>query len=156
MYERRDKQGILRGYTLHKGNAKYKASELGVGRNLMASKLPFTWQKLHYQSGVITWNNQPESIQPVQKPSVTIDYPRYRSDRPNMVPYTLSHEGKNHRFYIPEKVLDCFNDEFSYRFIANCQALTDMTVAFLLDYWKRPLWQLEVWRRFTKRSSWER
>ena len=30
---RRDKEGIVRGYVLAKGNAKYKASELGCGRN---------------------------------------------------------------------------------------------------------------------------
>ena len=36
------------------------------------------------------------------------------------------HEGKDYKFYIPEKVLDCFNDEFDYRFIANCQELTDI------------------------------
>lgn len=31
-----------------------------------------------------------------------------------------------------EKVLDCFNDEFDYRFIANCQELTDMAVAIFV------------------------
>jgi len=49
-----------------------------------------------------------------------------------MISYTLSYEGKDYRFYIPEKVLDCFNDEFDYRFIANCQELTDMAVAIFV------------------------
>ena len=44
----------------------------------------------------------------------------------------LAHEGKDYKFYIPEKVLDCFNDEFDYRFIANCQELTDMAVAIFV------------------------
>ena len=48
VHEREDKQGILRGYALVHGNTKYKASELGVGRNLMISKLPATWKKLHH------------------------------------------------------------------------------------------------------------
>ena len=49
VYEREDKKGVLRGYALMHGNTKYKASELGVGRNLMISKLPATWKKLHHQ-----------------------------------------------------------------------------------------------------------
>ena len=44
VYERKD---VLRGYAILKGNTKYKASELGMARNLMISKLPRTWQKLH-------------------------------------------------------------------------------------------------------------
>ena len=46
-WELRDNKKILRGYVLKKGNARYKASELGRGRNFMASKLESTWKKLH-------------------------------------------------------------------------------------------------------------
>lgn len=46
-WELRDNKKILRGYVLKKGNARYKASELGRGRNLMATKLESTWKKLH-------------------------------------------------------------------------------------------------------------
>ena len=35
------------GYLLLKGSAKYKASELGRGRNLTASHIRQTWEKLH-------------------------------------------------------------------------------------------------------------
>ena len=45
-WELRDSRKILRGYVLKKGNARYKASELGRGRNLMAGKLESTWKKL--------------------------------------------------------------------------------------------------------------
>lgn len=34
-------------YTIKLGNSVYKASELGVGRKLMASKLELTWKQLH-------------------------------------------------------------------------------------------------------------
>ncbi len=44
---RADEKGVIRGYVLKKGNAKFKASELGKGRNLMASKLEATWNRLH-------------------------------------------------------------------------------------------------------------
>ena len=52
VHEREDKKGILRGYALVHGNTKYKASELGVGRNLMVSKLPATWEKLYHQPAI--------------------------------------------------------------------------------------------------------
>lgn len=40
--ERRDKKGVLCGYTVGVGDVIYKASELGKGRNLMASKIEAT------------------------------------------------------------------------------------------------------------------
>ncbi|WP_295989870.1 relaxase [uncultured Alistipes sp.] len=139
VHEREDKKGILHGYALVNGNTKYKASELGVGRNLMISKLPATWNKLHYKSGVTTLNSKPEDIKPkhIQKPSAsnTTRYNTYRSDT---VPYTLNQEGKEHQLYIPGKVLDCFNDEFDYRFVANCHELTDMAVAIFVGLFDTP------------------
>ena len=40
VYERKDKKDVLRGYAILKGNTKYKASELGVARNLMIPNFP--------------------------------------------------------------------------------------------------------------------
>lgn len=132
VHEREDKKGILHGYALVNGNTKYKASELGIGRNLMISKLPATWKKLHHQP-VTAKSNTPQVVQQSNRHKVApIDYTQYRVDRQDRIPYTLTHKGKEHRFYIPEKVLDCFNDEFDYRFIANCQELTDMAVAIFV------------------------
>ena len=115
------------------GNTKYKASELGIGRNLMISKLPATWKKLHHQPITTIRNNTTQAIQQsAEHKASPIDYTQYRTDRPDMIPYTLTHEGKGHKFYIPEKVLDCFNDEFDYRFVSNFQELTDMAVAIFV------------------------
>ena len=133
VHEREDKKGILRGYALMNGNTKYKASELGIGRNLMISKLPATWEKLHHQPTTVIRNNAPKTVQQEATHKVDpIDYTQYRPDHQNIIPYVFTYEGKEHRFYIPEKVLDCFNDEFDYRFIANCQELTDMAVAIFV------------------------
>ena len=55
-----------------------------------------------------------------------------------MVSYTLNHENQNLRFYIPEKVLDCFNDEFDYRHTANSRGLTDMAVAIFVGLIETP------------------
>ena len=59
--ERKDDKGAIKGYVVGKGKAKFKASELGKGRKLMASKIEMTWQKLHSQS-------ETKSVQPARKP----------------------------------------------------------------------------------------
>ena len=45
--EQRDKQGVLHGYTVLRGNSRFKSSILGKGRDLTAPKLEATWKKLH-------------------------------------------------------------------------------------------------------------
>ena len=42
-----DKENVVRGYSIKKGNSSYKSSELGTGRNLMPTKIEDTWKKLH-------------------------------------------------------------------------------------------------------------
>ena len=138
VHEREDKKGILHGYALVNGNTKYKASELGIGRNLMISKLPATWKKLHHQP-VTTKSNTPQVVQQSNRHKVApIDYTQYRTDRLDMIPYALTHEGKEHKFYIPEKVLNYFNDEFDYRFVSNCKELTDMAMAIFVGLLETP------------------
>ena len=139
VHEWKDKKGTLRGYALVKGNTKYKASELGVGRSLMISKLPATWEKLHHQSATIIKNNTTQAIQQATAPKeATIDYTQYRADRPDIIPYALTHKGKEHKLYIPEKVLDCYNDEFDYRFVSNSQELIDIAVAIFVGLLDTP------------------
>lgn len=43
----RDKENVVRGYSIKKGNSSYKSSELGTGRNLMPTKIEDTWRRLH-------------------------------------------------------------------------------------------------------------
>ena len=138
VYERKDKKDVLRGYAILKGNTKYKASELGVARNLMISKLPRTWQKLHYRERLATQVNTSQSHrpEPVQRPAADMDYTHYRS---GSVSYTLSsHGGREQRFYIPERVLDYFNEEFDYREVANSSELTDIAVAIFVGMLETP------------------
>ena len=140
VHEREDGNGILRGYTLVNGNTKYKASELGVGRNLMVTKLPKTWEKLHHKPQVTAsskWSKETQTAQ-TPKPSVYANYNQYNTYRSGTVSYTLNHENQNLHFYIPEKVLDCFNDEFDYRHTANSQELTDMAVAIFVGLLETP------------------
>lgn len=47
VHEQRDKQGVLHGYTILRGNSRFKSSTLGKGRNLTIPKLEATWKKRH-------------------------------------------------------------------------------------------------------------
>ena len=53
--------------------------------------------------------------------------------------YTLSsHSGREQRFYIPERVLDYFNEEFDYREVTNSSELTDIAVAIFVGMLDTP------------------
>ena len=43
----RDKENVVRGYSIKMGNSAYKSSELGTGRKLVPSQIETTWGKLH-------------------------------------------------------------------------------------------------------------
>ncbi len=144
---RPDKKNAIKGYTIGKGKAVFKASELGKGRKLMASKIEQTWQKLHGQS-------ETKPVQPVGKTGTKTDAPvipvaaksetqpathsgkpvaDYSSWRENTSRYELSHDGKTSLFYIPDDVMQVFNDEFDYRETSNWKELTDIAVALFVS-----------------------
>ena len=73
----RNDKGVVCGYSIKRGNSVYKASKLGVGRNLVPSKIIATWQKLHPQQDNAQLQNPAapktrtataSSASPVQKP----------------------------------------------------------------------------------------
>lgn len=98
---RTDEKGVIRGYILKKGNAKFKASELGKGRNLMASKLECTWEKLHEVTEQQTHTDNHHE-----------DYTVYR---PGSQRTEIRHEGETYTRFIPEPVMKVFDDIFDYR-----------------------------------------
>ena len=95
---------------------------------------------MHHKPQVTTFSNQSKETQTEQnlKSSASTEHTRYSTYHPDTIPYTLNHDDKEHRFYIPEKVLDCFNDEFDYRDTENCQELTDMAVAIFVGLLETP------------------
>lgn len=127
------------GYSIGKSKARFKASELGTGRKLTASRIEDTWKKLHSQSAV-------KSAQPVKKsgtkpvapvvskPVVSPDKQvlDYSSWQEGTSRYELTHRGRTTQFYIPNDVMQIFDDEFDYREIVNWQELTDMAVALFV------------------------
>ena len=154
--ERRDSNGILHGYTLRKGNVVIKASELR-GRAFTVSRLEDTWRKLHAQkmqrtstqantdtartskpeqqmqqspTPLVVASTTPQSAPtPKLNYATLIDYTQYRAGTTS---YMLEHDGKDQRFYIPEKVLELFNDEFDYRETANWEDLTNLAIALFI------------------------
>lgn len=132
------KKGVY-GYSIGKGKARFKASELGTGRKLTASRIENTWNKLHSQSAVKA--KQPvkhagtKSVAPVvSKPVVSSDKQGldYTSWQEGTSRYELTHGGITSQFYIPNDVMQVFDDEFDYREIVNWQELTDMAVALFV------------------------
>lgn len=136
---RPDKDGKIKGYTVGKNNCIYKASELGTGRKLMASKLEETWKKLHPQAETeqVQKGNSPKA-HPVATPAInreTVsanpvrDYSAYMDGTTS---YELANDGGTLRFHIPDDVLQLFDDEFDYRETANHKELTDYAVALFV------------------------
>lgn len=150
--ERHDKQGVLRGYTVGRDDVIYKASELGRGRNLMASKIEMTWNKLHRQAvtelkqndnkvntqAVTSTEASPVTTTETVSDKPVIDYSAYSAWKDGTSRYDLAHEGKDYRFYIPDKVMQLFDDEFDYRETANHKELTDMAVALFVGMMSVP------------------
>ncbi len=145
LHLRKDKGGVIRGYVLCKDNTRFKASELGIGRNLTASHIKQTWEKLHPEQArqenqtpkrpIITnpnpaiYNDAEQKHQPSVLPfnPVYEDYKVWKSDRLHM---KFEHDGKDYDRYIPEKVLDCLNNEFDYRELVNWQDLQNLAIAY--------------------------
>lgn len=106
---RKDNKSIVRGYVLKKGNAKFKASELGKGRNLMVSKLEGTWNKLHPAQEQQTKAGSRES-------DIRPDYTDYRPDTRRV---DIVHDDETHTRFIPEQVMRVLDDEFDFREVEN-------------------------------------
>lgn len=98
---RTDEKGVIRGYILKKGNAKFKASELGKGRNLMASKLEGTWNKMHDFEQRQEYNGISD-----------FDYTVRREDTVCM---EIKHGDESYTRFIPEPVMKVFDDSFDSR-----------------------------------------
>ena len=136
---------MIRGYVLCKGNTRFKASELGKGRNLTASRIRQTWEKLHHEQAQQSRPTPKPTATPTPKPTVpntakhkpqpvirqnNTVYEDYTDYKPNRQPMEFEHDGKTYKRYLPGKVLDFFNDEFDYRELANWQNLQNLAMAY--------------------------
>lgn len=115
--EQCDKQGVLHGYTVLRGNSRFKSSILGKGRDLTVTKLTGTWNKLHpaVQSVVKTTSIVNISQSTERKPLTE----RY-TERPNAVhtkpelpsAFTklLSVDGKDYTIRMPLEAYKTMNE----------------------------------------------
>ena len=159
VHVRQDSNGNYVGYTLAKGNAKYRASQLGKGRNLMLKNLQKTWMKMHPKPvqekpapvvakpapkpvarpverpvrPISSPSVQPER-RPVQPPSrfISLDWRKYLDWQYDYRKLEVSHEGKDMKFYIPEKAACVFDDQFDYQTVLNWEALTQLATAYFV------------------------
>ena len=145
LYLRKDSKDGIRGYILKKGNTRYKASELGKGRNLTASRITRTWKMLHPEKA--EQENQAPKRPVVKKPAPPVHneniqrsstvtagnspvHEEYTAWQPDRSRTEFEYDGKEYRRYIPEKVLEYFNDEFDCRELSNWQDLQGLAMAF--------------------------
>ena len=146
---RRDKEGVVRGYVLAKGNAKYKASELGYARKLTAKNIENTWCSFHQgnvdarntyqvarkvksleQTAIMGVKSRSEATlsKPVEKPKPKID--SYSEWQPGTTKVSVSlNDGVYDRF-VHKDVSRYFEDEFDYRFVGNWRELTNLAMAY--------------------------
>ena len=132
------KYGQIHGYTIIKGNASYKASELG--RRFTVSKLPNSWSKAHPYNMTASTDKLKTTIQtskptasPATKPqsdyrpTFSDDYTRWTGDR---LPCNITISGNTHKRYLPADVVRFFDNEFDWRTEANCTLLINLSMAY--------------------------
>jgi hypothetical protein len=108
VHEQRDKQGVLHGYTVLRGNSRFKSSILGKSRSLTVPKLEATWKKLHPVAPSVmkpsssvgtsqTTERKPITERDSERQSVTQTEPKV----PSIFRKILSVDGKSYSIKMP-------------------------------------------------------
>ena len=110
VHEQRDKQGVLHGYTVLRGNSRFKSSKLGKGRDLTASKLEATWKKLRPVAPSVVKPSSPVvTSQTAGRKPLTERYAERqnavqpKTEAPSVFRKILSVDGKNYSVAMPVK-----------------------------------------------------
>ena len=117
VHEQRDKQGVLHGYTILRGNSRFKSSILGKGRNLTVPKLEDTWKKLHPVAPSVvkpsssvgtsqTTERKPITERNSERQSVTQTEPEV----PSIFRKILSLDGKSYSIKMPMEAYTAMED----------------------------------------------
>lgn len=132
-----DSKGQLHGYSIQMGNSRYKASELGRGRNLMYSKLESTWNKLHpaMREGI----SRPSEQVIVKPQTATANLVnRYSAWEYNATRHDITNDGKSYRVYIPERVETVLQDEIDHCEYRDWQEAQELAVALFIGLLATP------------------
>lgn len=108
VHEQRDKQGVLHGYTVLRGNSRFKSSKLGKGRDLTAPKLEATWKKLRpVAPTVVKPSSTVVTSQTTARKPITERYAERqnnaqpKAEAPSVFRKILYVEGKNYSITMP-------------------------------------------------------
>lgn len=74
-------------------------------------------------------NTAKQKSQPVIRQSNPV-YEDYTENKSNRLPTEFEHDGKTYKRYLPDKVIDFFNNEFDYQELANWQDLQNLAMAY--------------------------
>lgn len=108
VHEQCDEQGVLHGYTILRGNSRFKSSTLGKGRNLTAPKLEAIWKKLHLvapdvdkPSYTIGTSQTTERKSFTEHNSARQSVAQSKPEMPSVFRKILSVDGKNYSIAMP-------------------------------------------------------
>ena len=117
VHEKRDKQGVLHGYTVLRGNSRFKSSTLGKGRNLTATKLEATWKKLHpvapsvvKPSSTVGTSQATERKPLTERNSGSQSVAQTMPETPSVFWKILSVDGKNYSIAMPMEAYTAMKD----------------------------------------------
>jgi len=115
--EQRDKQGVLHGYTILRGNSRFKSSSLGKSRNLTVPKLEATWKKLHpVAPSVVNLNPIVDTSQATNRKPLIERYAERQSvaqtkpETPSVFRKILSIDDKHYSIMMPMDAYTAMND----------------------------------------------
>lgn len=110
-----DSRKQVRGYTIRIGNSIYKASDLGKGRNLTASRIEATWRRLHKDAAITSqepWQRPHRPTwQAVTPQSTTL--PRIVRDEPKLYHRVINAEDRDYKIDVPVKAMSAMTDEIA-------------------------------------------
>ena len=122
-----DSGASLRGYTIQDGASVFKASELGKGRNLTATRLEDTWRKLHKNDAMKVSKPSPTRITlvtpatPKPHPTIPVAQPVTQTtktikpvvtpkvEEPTFTTFNVKADGKVFACNIPDAVVNIFD-----------------------------------------------
>ena len=120
VHEQRDKQGVLHGYTVLRGNSRFKSSKLGKGRDLTASKLEATWKKLRpVAPTVVKPSSTVVTSQASGRKSLTERYAECqnfaqpKTEAPSVFRKILSVDGRNYSIAMPMEAYKTMEENIS-------------------------------------------
>lgn len=114
--EQRDRQGVLHGYTVIRGNSRFKSSILGKSRNLTVPKLERTWQNLHPTLTVVQPSSSMGTYRPDEKIPLTerpVERPKDaqpKPEAPSIFRRILSVDDKKYSITMPIEAYKAMND----------------------------------------------